>query len=53
LKTCVFETLIVNFKQLIKLINKLEKFWLILFDGDQAAQLVNTGVVALLRHQTT
>jgi len=49
----VFETLIVSVEQLIKLINKLEKFLLILFGGDQAAQLVNTEVVAFLRHQTT
>ena len=53
LKTYVFETLIVNVKQLIKLINKREKFFLIPFDGDQAAQLVNTGVSAFFRHQMT
>ena len=41
----------VSFKKLMQLVHEMQKFLLILFDGDQAAKLVNTGIVILIHHQ--
>ena len=50
-RTPVFETLVIDFQNSMKFIHKMQKFILILFDSDQAAELVNTSVLILIHHR--